>query len=324
MTTARRSGGQGSEFGGVVDAEALHPIPAEAAIALVDECLGASSVWGSTLIKFRLQSESQSDWKIEVGCWLHTAKMLGYLPQILKRLDRAKQSDIAEEMERNPNDGLHRILHQELVPAMTAYFFISTGWEFVSWEPARGQGVDVDLELKTPNGKLVALQIKGPDQPGHVVGGRIIDGENDGHVLKSVEKAMQQLPRPAQTCSMIVVSPLRNWPMHNWPFAEMLYGRTLCYADRPGVELPKKNLGRFFEPNWAHVSAVTHLCLVRGMDRRHYSCVVFTNPRVDTAASFGPGDFQAGRVAYLEGDTFSWKNGAPDYVMFPEGTKLVD
>jgi hypothetical protein len=67
----------------------LHDISDDEACALVDACLGAPETWEPELVKWRLDHESQRDWKIEVGHWLNTAKVHGFadLLVVLSRKD---------------------------------------------------------------------------------------------------------------------------------------------------------------------------------------------------------------------------------------------
>ncbi|MGA3124009.1 MAG: hypothetical protein ABSF69_24895 [Polyangiaceae bacterium] len=76
----------------------LHEISDEEACVLVDRRLGAPSTWPEGLIPWRLGRDSQSDWKAEVGHWLHTA-----------------------EKQRQANEKAHQAMTSELAPAMATH-----------------------------------------------------------------------------------------------------------------------------------------------------------------------------------------------------------
>ena len=107
-------------------------IDAQQARDLVDQLLTGSMPWSSALLDFRFNDKSQDDWKIQVGQILTTAQRLGFDKALLRRLKRARSAPNAEI---HPNDLAHRLLHQELAPAMGIHYLTRTGWDFSRWEP---------------------------------------------------------------------------------------------------------------------------------------------------------------------------------------------
>ena len=100
------------------DGHELWRISNEEALALVDTELGASADWArSAILEYRLATEFQSDWKSEIGHWLHAAKRNGFLEKMLRPLlgEREKTST---NVERSLNDARHLKLHQQLAAAM--------------------------------------------------------------------------------------------------------------------------------------------------------------------------------------------------------------
>jgi hypothetical protein len=307
----------------VIAAKELHKITDNQALDLVNKYLGLPESWSSSLIRYRLTADGQEDWKAEVGHWINTAKKFGYLEKLRNRINRAKQNGIPEEMECDPNDQLHTILHQELAQAMAVHYFVGTGWRFESWEPSRKTGEDIDFEMRSPSGDLVSVQAKGPDLPGRRANHQVVEGESDEVVLKALRKAKNQLPRPGKNPSMIILCPNRAWAMTTRPLESELYGNT---HDRNGlVFLPRyeTETGAFFSSEWEHVSAVAHLQLSRSGEA-FYVCHVFINPNATEQVKLSPVDFACGRVLYLDGDTFHWKGGKPEFSTIPEGTKIID
>jgi len=161
-----------------VGAKELHIVTDDEARSFVDDMLGRADEWCSPLISHRLTSKWQSDWKAEVGHWLKTAERHGFLPRLLRRVGRAKSGPRGSATHSNDgssgqavpvcdaNDPHHRILAHELAPAMTTHYLVGTGWAFVAWEPITGSKVDIDVELKAPDGTAVMLQVKAPDNLG--------------------------------------------------------------------------------------------------------------------------------------------------------------
>ena len=74
---------------GFVEARELRGISRQEALALVDQLLGDSTLWPSPLAQYRLTSDFQSDWKEEVGHWLHTAQVCGFADALVARVPLA-------------------------------------------------------------------------------------------------------------------------------------------------------------------------------------------------------------------------------------------
>lgn len=109
-----------------IAASALHQVDRATALSLVDSLLGEASEWSSPLLRYRLASEFQSDWKEEIGHWLRSAQEHGFLLPLLGRLlKRAKR--LSKLAEVDPNDKHHLVVLQELAPAMAVYYLTRTG-----------------------------------------------------------------------------------------------------------------------------------------------------------------------------------------------------
>ncbi|MCK6536213.1 MAG: hypothetical protein L6Q84_24875 [Polyangiaceae bacterium] len=303
-----------------VTAEDLHVVSREEALAFVDALFGSPEEWRSPLIRYRLSSDFQSDWKEEVGNWLKTAERLSFLDPLLDRLiKRTKRGTRSVGVD--PNDRRHSELISELAPAMIAYYLSGTGWQFKAWEPITGGDVDVDLELEAPDGRQVHVQVKAPDQPGLVVNHRSVDGENDERVLAAVLKAAEQLPRPGTAVNLIAVCANRTWPLSGEPgfLVTELVGSTVQRGSV--VSLPRSRVGRFYSTDWAHIAGVVVLDYLRGVDVFKYPCTVLLNPQAARPAS--PDWFPRGRVCQFDGEAFRWIRGEPgDEHTLPDGTKL--
>ena len=306
-------------------AHELHAVSNDEARAFVDGVFGRSEEWRSLLIKYRLTSDFQADWKAEVGHWLKTAERLGFIESVLDRvLKRAKSPPpSATSSNKEANDPHHLVLAQELAPAMAAHYLTGTGWSFQAWEPITGGAVDVDVSLRAPDGTSALLQVKAPDRPGEVVGHQRVDGEYDEHVLGALTKAARQLPTSGDSANLIVVSANRTWPLSGQPQCVVsdLIGSTLQVGSV--VTLPRSRRGKFCTPEWKHVSGVVLLDYLRGVDEFKYPCTVLLNPAADAKAS--PDWFPRARVSVLEDTTFRWVRGEPgDAHTLPDGTVLVE
>lgn len=240
------------------------------ALAAVDELLGVADRWKPSLIAYRLRASFQEDWKTEVGCWLRFARTHGFLEQLMARLKRAFNEAAAPAVT-GANDTAHRILMQELTPAMTAYYLTRSGWSFIQWEPPTRQG-DVDLRLRCPLGVTTDIQVKAPDQPGEREGHYVVDGENDEWVIKATDKAMQQLQRAPGPQLLVVVSAQRTWAPDSNLFLGHLVGSTV--GRQSGVTLREQDRGAFAHEPGVQIGAVIHLSLTRGADVRLYRCTV--------------------------------------------------
>jgi hypothetical protein len=308
-----------------VKAEEIQQITNKEAIAFADEHLGDASKWHSSPIKYRLEADFQKDWKSEVGHWLYTAKQYGFIDTFLKRLiSRANQEGIKEELDRDPNDQLHTILFQDLAPAMAVHYFLGIGWEFIEWEPNSPTGTDIDIKLKSPSNKKVVCQVKGSDLPGRrTKKHRIINGENNQWVIKALDKAAKQLPKPAVNASMIIICPNRVWPMNVGPLVSSLYGTTQHNSDTNTTFLRREKTARFFTDEWTHIGAVTQLHLLRSVDVTGYGCRTLINPNAGDIAALTFRDYPRCRVLHLDGNKFRWQGVEPENSTFPNGTILI-
>lgn len=303
----------------------LHKISDADALALVDQLLGDASQWKSPLIQYRFNSAFQADWKAELGHWLHTAGQLGFQKQLVDRVvKRARRG--TKSIDVDPNDNRHLDLQAEMAPAEVAHYLIGTDWTYRAWESVTGGIGDVDVELAAPDGSLVNVQVKAPDQPGGRSGGRVVDGEYDERVLTAMRKAAGQLAPFANATNMIVLCPRRGWPLYGEPepLVNYLYGSTLC--DGTGrVWLPVNERGWFFTHWWRQIGAVIVLDYVRGLDRFSYGCTVLVNPCADHCVD--PGWFPNAHVCFFDGDRFRWINREPGghgHTSLADGTELVD
>ena len=299
-------------------AASLHLLQQHEALALVDDILGKPESWPSPLITYRLGSGFQADWKEEVGHALNTARRLGFLGKLVQRVAAAKQPSDVDQ--RTANDPSHRRLLQELAPAVAVHYFVGTGWGFDSWEPKSPVGSDIDFWLRDPGGARVAFQTKASDQPGDVVGGRHVDGEHDEWIVTALEKAAKQLPKGGNP-NIVVMSAIRTVPLCLDPgfVVAHLIGGTV--GGNGQYKITHENRGRFFSPDWSHVSAVVLLDLIRA-DAPRYGCTVLTNPVA--SHPLNPHDFPRAWVAYLEENIFKWKPGPPgEHHLLPDGTVLT-
>lgn len=298
-----------------------HRLSAAEALARVDALLGRPDEWHSPLIRYRLSSAWQADWKEEVGHWLDTAERHGFLEPLRHRILKRAKQDLDTGPDVDPNDILHTVLLCELAEAMVTHYLVGTGWSFSRWQP-RLPGADVDVALKTPLGTEAFVQVKSTDRPGRVAArGRVVDGERDEHVVASAEKAAGQLPRAGSEVNLVALCPNRSPLSTPWAcLVSHLFGATV--GGRV-VTLPRGNLGRFWAPEWNHVAGVLVLEMPRPVSGDPlYSCVVLLNPVSDVRASAEW--FPHARVCVLEGDTFRWVRGDPGAPnSLPDGTRLV-
>ena len=291
-----------------IDAKAFRRYPADDAARAVDDILGPPEIWGPSLIEFRLSSDSQADWKVEVGCWLLAAKEYRFLERLNNRLDRARNEAAHPEVT-GPNDSAHKILAQELVGAMVTYYFTSLGWTFVSWDQPFPGG-DVDVRLLSPSGISADLQVKAPDQPGHVSNGQRVGGENDKWVLTSIDKGMKQLASSAGPIRMVVVSPQRTFQIDADVLAIHLLGTPRSVGES-GWGVVRDGSGAFARPPGESISGVVDLSLLRGMGETLYRCTVICNPWVSSPGLLAAGAFRHARVLSLDGDKFVWRPEEP-------------
>lgn len=310
-----------NESSPAVDVRDIHRIPETDALKFVDEVLGPADTWPSPLISYRLGAGFQADWKAEVAQWLWVAKEHGFLDRVLHDL-RAQAKRPSKATVVDPNDERHLKLHQHLAVARVTHYLTALGWNFQAFESETGGKVDVDLSLRSPDGAVVELQVKAPDQPGRVVKGKIVDGEHDERIVLAVTKAAGQLRRPATGPSIIVVCANRDYPLA-WSIrllVKPLFGSTVQVGST--VFLTAENRGCFFKDDWAHVSGVVVLDLVRGAEIAKYICVALLNPNAAFPAP--EGWFPRARVAQLCDGRFRWMRGSPKHTTLPDGTMSVD
>ena len=303
------------------------------ALAFVDSQLG-------------MKWSSNSDWIAEVGHWLKTAEQLGFLEQLRSRLPKASTRATGSSQV-DPNDQRHNHLLQELAPAMVTHYLVGTGWSFDKWEALTGGPEDVDVALYSPAGTRAFLQVKAPDQPGHIKDNRIVrtpaegderdaagnlrdevksGGEADWKVCKAVAKAAKVLPKSGNEVKLIAVCPNRrslSMPSAHGSLISDLIGKTEGEKGKI-VTLPKSRLGKFWTTDWRHVSGVVVLDLLLPMHGgAHYGCIVLMNP-VATVPALADW-FPHAHVCVLEDSTFRWIRGEPSGPprWLPNGTVLI-
>lgn len=304
-----------------VDAGGLRRYSGSDALSFADEILGPPSTWSPSLIEYRLSSDSQAAWKVEVGNWLLLARDQGFLPRLLSRAARARH-EASNPSVTGPNDSAHRILAQELAPVMAAYYFVGLGWRFVEWEPVTEVG-DVDVRLEAPSGITVDIQVKAPDQPGELAGGRVVDGEYDGRVLRAIDKAMGQLAAAPSPARMVVVSPQRTWTIEADVLACHLLGNAVIGGDTDwGID--PGGSGAFARSPGSIISAVVDLHLLLGLDETLYRCTVVQNPWILQSGILTKECFSHARVLTVQGDTFVWVPEQPSRCFrFPTGMRYL-
>lgn len=289
----------------------------------MDQQLGGPGDWPSPLIAYRLASDFQEDWKVEVGQWLKAAEQYGFLDRVLHDIGHgAKRRSKKHNGAIDPNDPKHLKLHQHLATARLVHYLTATGWGFVSIESETGGSVDIDCTLVAPNGETVEFQVKAPDQPGVVEDHRRRDGEDHGKVIEAMNNAATQLRRPPTAPSFVVVCANRDYPI-SWDPGELsahLYGPAKMVGRRCYVV--RSEAGSFTSGAWDHVSGAVLLDLARPHDGTRYECCVFLNP--DAAFPGDPSWFPHARVCAMAGDEFTWVRGEPWTRHLPTGTRLVE
>ena len=305
-----------------IDARAIRRYAEADALAYVDKVLGDASRWRPSLVAYRLGCEFQSDWKTEVGCWLLLARDLHVLDPLLKRISRALKH-APNPAVRGPNDSAHRLLVQELTPAMVTYYLTGMGWKFEEWEPVVPGG-DADVRLVAPCGLITDIQVKAPDQPGDSTSGQVVDGEFDERVVASIDKAMTQLRASPCSSRLVVVSPQRTVAFGGGLLARHLVGRQVLRRDVWVISSDSR--GAFSSDVGNGISAVGTLSLVRGIDETLYRFTVVRNPWIKAPVSDLPIEcFPMARVLSMYGNLFSWHPEAPgDGFRLPSGTPYVD
>jgi hypothetical protein len=305
---------QVSESSPSIDSADLSRIPDDEALALVAQHLGDPSAWAaSAMLSHRLSADFQSDWKSEVGQWLHTAKTYRFLEKTIKPLigERDRKSTNGTK---DLNDPRHLKLHQHLAAAMTCRYLIGVGWSFVGHETETGGAIDIDLAMKTPDGNLVEIQVKAPGS---------LKGEQQ--ILDSLAKAVEQLPKPSRSTAVVVMfAQLEghdSLPGDPRPLLHQLYGST--YQCPGEVLLPHQDFGAFLTGGWEHVAGVIAIDILRGVHVVRYPCTVLLNMGATHPAN--PEWFPRSRVLVLEDKTFRWIRGEPWVrCTIPTGTKVVE
>lgn len=319
-----------------VQAHELWRIPREAALALVERHLGSAEDWAkSALMEYRLAADFQEDWKVEVGHWLHAADSNGSLPTFLNPLLGERDRQASNPL-RDANDKRHLKLHQHLAAPMVCHYFTGLGWTCVGFDTETGGVIDIDVALRAPGGTLVEFQVKAPDQPGRVVNGRYEDGDYDNRVVRQLDHAVTQLPKPARSVAMVALFAQRSFSLAGDPgcVKRRVFGTTV--QTERGVFIQRRDFGQFLSGDWNQVAGVVILDLSRTADfdlskeevqvisMTTYPCTVLLNPNAERPAN--PDWFPRSRVAVLEDDTFQWVRGEPwDRAHgLPRGTRVVD
>jgi hypothetical protein len=301
-----------------IPATDLHTSTEDEALAAVDEFIGTAADWKSALIRYRMASEWQRDWLVEVGHWLLDANRHGFADAIPERLKGVRDQDLPDK---DANDNAHKKLNTELAEAMTLYYFKGVGWSFHAHD-VTAPGEDIDLELAVPSGQLVALQVKAPDTSGYNDIRSSIGG-SDEHIRLALAKAAGQLPRPARQPSIVVLCAQSSIPLcaATYVVERLLHGPTSSGDGIPAVILRRSALGKFAS-EWTHVGAVVALNYLRS-EVPSYSSTVLLNPWAEPAARCDRGWFPRSRILWLDGSTFRWV-GTPPFGSVADGTMLVD
>jgi hypothetical protein len=323
-----------------IDAGKLHRHSTQEALEAFEDFIGAPESWTSEVVRYRIESEWQQDWRVEAGQWALFARTHGFADGLQKRLTGARRAP-PEAI----NDPGHASLTQELAPVMFAHYLTGTGWKFGAWEPPPPEPkTDIDETLVAPTGEEVDFQVKAPDRPGKWMeeqlvvpgNGRVIKrqflflGEVDEWVRTALAKAAKQLPRKARRPQMIALCSQRQWPLGSSPrvIESTLLGSAvnidgLVRIDHHAIDLeiaanPTTPLRRGeCRDNWDHVGGVVMLDYRRGFhhnghDNFDYLCTVILNPWAQPAARCHESWFPHARVLALRGEHFSWRPAVPD------------
>lgn len=291
----------------------------EEAIKCVEFVLGPSQEWAPSIIEYRLSSENQRDWLVEVGHWLLTAQNLGFLPALQKRLIGPKKN-VGFASSRSVNGPSNLGLGAALAEAMAVHFFVLRGWNFISWEPESNSGkCDVDFRLESPSGCETDFQVKAPDQPGEQGPMRRTHGEYDDRIVGAARKALSQLHNSAGPARVVVICPQRDWPAPPGVLGGAVLGSTFCRDE--GCVLPLEHRGSFSTEEGKCISAAIDLHLLRGIDRTEYRGTVFLNPWCSEISRLSREEFFDCHVCGIEGDRLIWtpKEPSRDHTI-PSGT----
>jgi hypothetical protein len=285
-------------------------------------------------VAYRLSADFQTDWKTEIGHWLHAAKQNGFLERMLAPVlgERDRRS---VNRERTSGDRRHLKLHQGLVAALFCHYFTGLGWQFAGWETETGGAIDIDLALRSPSDELTELQLKVPDQPGDLEDGQYRGGNLDQRVVAAFGGAVEQLPKPSRSIAMVGVFAQRNFSLAGNPrcLVRHLFGQ--CRPQDGESVLTQEAFGAFMSGSLNHIAGVIILDMLRGanlvqdgdqvdlVDRVTYPCTVLLNPNAERAAQVEW--FPKARVLTLQGDRFEWVRGEPWEPIhgLPSGTRVL-
>jgi hypothetical protein len=201
--------------------------------------------------------------------------------------------------------------------------------------------------LESRGGSLAAHGSTAPDQPGHILGSRVTrtpdegdekdeagnlrpgvnaGGEADWKIVKAAEKAATQLPVDSDRPAVICVCPNRSaFASTVAPRLSHLVGNTEGGRgpNSWSVRLRKKDRGAFWTDDWARVSGVMVLELLRPDGNPRYKCVVLLNPNAKRSADTGW--FGHAHVLVKEGNRSNWHGGeAVDSFYAPNETLCED
>lgn len=307
-----------------IESQVLHRYTDADAFAFVNQVLGEPKTWAPSLIAYRLSSDFQANWKVEVGHWLLFARDEGFLDRLKKRIIDRALGEAGRPSVTGPNDSAHRTLVSELASVMVGYYLTRLGWHLQAWEPPRPipKG-DIDLRLTAPSGLGVDVQVKAPDQPGEFSHGRIINGEIDERVLKAIDKAVGQLEFASGPGRMVVVCPQRTWPLEADVLACHLLGKPIVRSDDVWG-ICREGGGVFGKAPGSDIAAVAALSYDRG-HKELYRCTVVRNPWAPAATSISSACFPHARVLSLVGSRFVWEPEQPGKCFqFPSGMRLLE
>lgn len=290
-----------------IDANQIQRYSKAEAIDFVEEVLGSAQSWAPSLVEFRLSSDSQEDWKTEVGRWLLLARDLGFLDPLRKRLARASTAPRPVDA---GTDYPYTLLQHELAAATAAYYFTGIGWRFESWEQ-RGEGLDIDLRLRTVGGSSVDIQVKASDHFRRTLDGRTVGGDHDEWVLEGIKNAAGQLEKSPGPMRMIVACPQREEPIRSDVVAHYLFGQPISKREVWGIRPDTRGL--FATNSGEKISAIVVLGLLHGGFRETlYRCTAFLNPWTDCpSGQMETPAFPHARVLALHENVFTWQPEPP-------------
>jgi hypothetical protein len=293
-----------------IDSELLGVFEKDQAIEFADSVLGEAGRWSPTILSYRLSSDFQKDWKIEVGRWLLTAERFDFLGPLKSRLIRAT-NDILNPQGSGAEQSTHVILLSELAAAKIVYYLTNTGWKFLEWEPKIEKG-DVDIRLISPSGITTDIQVKCPN------------GDQDDWVASMVDKAAKQLANSPGPARMIVLAPRNTWGTDLNSLAPYVIGSAI--GNGQGYTSLKKHMrGIFGDDCNKQLTSVCDIQLVRGINETLYRSTVFLNPWCNKPSLLNIEDFQGARVCTLIDNKFIWFPEEPFQCgALPNGTEYIE